>query len=121
MQGGISLLVRCKYISYLLSAQQFTIKFESFSVILINLKKLTLNWQRRKKMDWKFLMQKNHRGQLVRIPVLMQVKRVLPGKTFWILAVPTSAYVTVAPTLNSLLTHLISQVTIMMSSNRLGI
>ena len=42
-----------------------------------------------------------------------------PGKTFWTLAVQTSAHVTIAPTLNSLSTHLTSQFRI--SSNLLGI
>ena len=35
------------------------------------------------------------------VPVLKQVKRVLPGKTFWTLAVRMSAHVTVAPTSTS--------------------
>ena len=72
-----------------------------------------------KKKVWTFLLQKNHRRQLVWIRVLKQVKKVLPGKTFWTLAVRTSAHVTVAPTLNSLSTHLTSQFRI--SSNLLGI
>ena len=72
-----------------------------------------------KKKAWTFLLQKNHRRQLVWIPVLKQVKRVLPGKTFWTSAVRMNAHVTVAPTLNSLSTHLMSQVRI--SSNLLGI
>ena len=46
-------------------------------------------------------------------------QKVLPGKTFWTLAVQMSTHVTIAPTLNSLLTHLTSQFRI--SSNLLGI
>ena len=36
-----------------------------------------------KKKVWTFLLQKNHRRQLVWTLVLKQVKKVLPGKTFW--------------------------------------